>query len=201
MSLWEPSSTSLTESDHTLIDESVALLETVGVYPHLGVEHEDIEDSVADDLALFRRRPLLTLLGACDPDDDRVFYYVFVDDSRRARTTRSQLLAFFTELAESAGSLSQVSDLFDFPDANSPGSGSLRFQVGEWDVHDLEYDLDPDFGDVCAELRLPQLVALPGMTALTYEGACHSNPLTVWVDTLAAEETGFGSLIEAELAH
>ncbi|MHA2789428.1 hypothetical protein ACXZ66_09815 [Corynebacterium sp. S7] len=190
----------LTESDHTLIDESVATLECVGVFAHLGIEHEDIEDCVCDDLALFRRRPLLSLLGARDPADDLVFYHVYVDESYSARTTRPDLLAFFAELAEASGSAPVLSGFVDFPDAHSTRSGSLRFQVGEWDVRDLEYNLDPDFGDTCAELTLPQLVAQPGMQAHTFEGACHSNPLTVWVDQRAAEEIGFASLIQAELS-
>lgn len=189
----------LTAADTRLAGSSMLFLDKVGIATREGVEPEDIEDALSDDVELFRRRPLVSLLASRDPAGELMFNRVFADDDQVLRCTKDDLLDFLEEAATAAGSDAYISDVVFFEDADDPTRGSMRFQIGEWNVRDIEYHLDPDFGAVDAESDLLEAVAMDGQIATTFEGAFHRHAITLWLDPTTPESAELTSAIEAEL--
>lgn len=193
------SANKLTAADTRLAGSSMLNLDKVGITTREGVEPEDIEDALSDDVELFRRRPLVSLLASRDPAGELMFNRVFADDDQLLRCTKDDLLDFLEEASTAAGSDAYISDVVFFEDADDPTWGSMRFQVGEWNVRDIEYHLDPDFGAVEAESDLLEAVAMDGQVATTFEGAFHRHAITVWLDPSVPESAELVAAIEAEL--
>ncbi|WP_257181166.1 hypothetical protein [Corynebacterium cystitidis] len=188
----------LDDSDRSLLETCLVTLECVGITVNDGVETGDIEDAVSEELGMFRRRPLTTLLAARDPYKDRIFRHVYIDDLDHNRSTVNDYLDFLDDIATAAETGHVYYDVVVMLDPGSESSGSIRFRIGEWDVHDISFDLDECFGDIDAETRFPQAVAAPGLTAYTFEGIYHTNPMIIWVDANNAQATALISAIEAE---
>lgn len=195
----ETPSTALTDSDISLIDACVTTLESVGIVPQDGIEKEDIEDALADDLEYFRRRPLTSTIAASDPSGERIFRRVYVDSSDVERNSIDSLQEYLEEVAIAAETDGDIHDIVVFPDRGTESAGSIRFRVGDWDVHDVSFDFDDELAGVDADITFPKAVAQPGLQAYRFEGAVHANPLIVWVDPQQAEATSFVSAIQAEL--
>ncbi|WIM67040.1 hypothetical protein QP027_07855 [Corynebacterium breve] len=192
-------SNELADAGERLISACLTTLERVDIEPKPAVELADIEDAVLDDLDMFRRRPLTTMMALRDPSEELIFSHVYVDDNDKVRATPEDLVEYLDEVATAAGSDVYIIDLVVFPDPDTPNHGSLRFRKGEWDVHDISYELDPDFGDVEAEAKFASAVSCPGRTAYTFEAAYHTHPVTVWVNEQEAYATNFRAAVEAEL--
>ncbi|STC68504.1 hypothetical protein [Corynebacterium pilosum] len=189
----------LTADDARLIVSAIQTLEKAGLTPRAEVEPEDIEDALSDDVELFRRRPIVSLLASRDPAGELMFNRVFADDDQLLRCSNDDLLDFLEEASTAAGSDAYISDVVFFEDTEDPTRGSMRFQVGEWNVRDIEYHLDPDFGAVDAEADLLEAVAMDGQVATTFEGAFHRHAITLWLDPTTPESADLVAAIEAEL--
>lgn len=149
------------ESDDDLLSEGLALLNAAGVVLADGVERDDVEDGVLDDLAAFRSRPVSTICALCDPDDNPMFTRVWLDRGPVVRSAVSEIRACAAELCEAAGL--NLREFTVFPDPGCPSTGSVRLRIGEWDVADLGYDLDA--GET--ELDLLAAIVPSGLTAVT----------------------------------
>lgn len=161
-------STLLTESDESLLNSNLLLLEGAGVCLLNDIELDDVEDAITDDIAAFRARPLTTLAALRDPNDNPLFASVWCDTCPRERTTLRDLEECATELCAALGA--PLREFVVFPDPDSRSTGSLRLRVGEWDVADVDYDLTSSGpGAGSAELDLIAATVPSGVTAVTFE--------------------------------
>lgn len=137
----------LTDGDTALVRENLALLSRAGVRLAEGVEPDDVEDAVADELASFRAAPLTTLAGLEDPDGAPLLAGAVLTgpaSAVAASASKSPLdgdgiAELVQRYAGAAGA--ETREVAVVPDPETGGrTGSVRIRFGEWDVADVDYD-------------------------------------------------------------
>lgn len=148
----------LTAGDTALVRENLALLARAGVRLAEGIEPDDVEDAVADELASFRAAPLTTLAGLEDPDGAPLLAgAVLAGPAGMAAGSAGAGAASASPLyddgiaelvqryAGAAGA--ETRGVAVVPDPETGGrTGSVRIRFGEWDVADVDYDSAGDAG-------------------------------------------------------
>ncbi|WKD57290.1 hypothetical protein CAPI_03655 [Corynebacterium capitovis DSM 44611] len=114
-----------TESDYEALSTYLGALVSSGASLNDGVEVDDVEDELSDNLAQFRCSPLAALATVRDPDGRAM-----------VRGVSAGVLASAAFAARGVG----VEECIDFPDPDSPGFGSIRLRLGAWDVIDIGYE-------------------------------------------------------------
>lgn len=150
----------LTTGDTALVRENLALLARAGVRLAEGIEPDDVEDAVADELASFRAAPLTTLAGLEDPDGAPLLAGAVLAGpagmaagsagAGAASASASPLYGdgiaeLVQRYAGAAGA--ETREVAVVPDPETAGrTGSVRIRFGEWDVADVDYDFAGDAG-------------------------------------------------------
>lgn len=168
-----------TIDDERDLDDVLSVLATAGIHPRRPISMDDITGCCPNGLAGFRARPLTSTMELVDADGDFLMHNVSLDRDDDSRTTPDQLAEYATDLAEGAGTGAQVK-VRVVPDPGSRLKGSLRVTNG-YDVSDIVYNLDPDFGDPAAEEALTSAVAGSGRRAYPILTDTEGERLTAWV--------------------
>ena len=135
-----------TQTDRDLLTSRLGALEASGVVLAPGIERDDLEDELCDDLDAFRSAPLSSLALLADPDG--------------AAMLRGVSLEAFAEAACLAHG-TRLLDFVVFPDPGSAHAGSLRLRMGTWDVFDIGYDLAAEDAPAREVREIEALAARP----------------------------------------
>ena len=193
-----PSVSAPSEKDHRLLAAAAVTLESAGFVPRQepSLAHVLRRDEFLQ-LERLRARPLTTLLALRDLDDEPIYEGIWVDPRENTRTQATDLVDLVRDIAIATGQEEELGEITLMYDPGSQTSGSLRFRVGEYDVHDVSFDLDPDFGDESAETQIMHDLAPGGTVAHLLFEQPTARCTAVWA---ASSQEGFFAALDAENA-
>lgn len=197
----------LNDRDRATLESCLHLLARAGVRLADDVEHDDVEDAVADELIAFHAFPLTTVAGLTDPDEAPLLNGAVISAAPHAGgalpTAPANADDIAAIVARYAGALhADEYDVAVVPDPESGGaSGSVRVRFGDWDVADIDYSFGADADSGNFELDVLAAVIPVGASAATFSTP-DGRDVTLFIPA-EAEEAAVDELfaaIEAEFA-